>query len=221
MVTEKVHLLLGSLLMNFLPFAVMIDNRDNEAGRISETSDPNVGRSWDQIKVPGLHQSMSMGDLMSHIGSCLSEQMATSNQSFGNISGNHEMLEEIAQYLLSDTQFTTPSDEKCLMSRVNSLCCLLQKDMSTTTNLQTSGEDNRSLPDDGRIFQMNRSPEPDTKAKAEMKESEGDTNDFSGGRNGMSRKDSFGDLLLHLPRIASLPKFLFNISEDSENQTKG
>ncbi|KAL0397166.1 UNVERIFIED_CONTAM: hypothetical protein Scaly_0165000 [Sesamum calycinum] len=36
----------------------------------------------------------------------------------------------------------------------------------------------------------------------------------------MSRKDSVGDLLLNLPRIASLPQFLFNISEDLENQAR-
>ncbi|KAI4976561.1 hypothetical protein ZWY2020_050168 [Hordeum vulgare] len=33
----------------------------------------------------------------------------------------------------------------------------------------------------------------------------------------MSRKDSFGDLLMNLPRIASIPQFLFKIPEDSEN----
>jgi hypothetical protein len=32
--------------------------------------------------------------------------------------------------------------------------------------------------------------------------------------SGMFRKDSFGDLLFNLPRIASLPKFLFNMSQD-------
>ncbi|XP_027179809.1 thylakoidal processing peptidase 1, chloroplastic-like [Coffea eugenioides] len=36
----------------------------------------------------------------------------------------------------------------------------------------------------------------------------------------MSRKDSVGDLLLNLPRIASLPQFLFNISEDVDNQAR-
>ncbi|OMO73956.1 cc-nbs-lrr resistance protein [Corchorus olitorius] len=39
-----------------------------------------------------------------------------------------DLLEEITQYLLSDSQHTSASDEQSLMSRVNSLCCLLQKD---------------------------------------------------------------------------------------------
>ncbi|KAL7193540.1 hypothetical protein ACSBR2_025196 [Camellia fascicularis] len=36
----------------------------------------------------------------------------------------------------------------------------------------------------------------------------------------MSRKNSFGDLLLSLPRITSLPKFLFDILEDDANQDR-
>ncbi|OWM65848.1 hypothetical protein CDL15_Pgr015273 [Punica granatum] len=51
----------------------------------------------------------------------------------------------------------------------------------------------------------------------EVKGPKGDPNDVSSSckqQVGMSRKDSFGDLLLHLPRVASLPKFLFDISED-------
>lgn len=129
-----------------------------------------------KLKVGGvLQQSMSMNDLMSHIGHCISEQMTTT------ACGNRDMLEDIAQYLLSDSQFVTASDEKSLMSRVNSLCCLLQEDPSTVNN---NGENSAS-----------------------------DFKDASA----MSRKDSFGELLLHIPRIASLPKFLFNISEEDEN----
>ncbi|KAJ0089882.1 hypothetical protein Patl1_14493 [Pistacia atlantica] len=62
-----------------------------------------------------------------------------------------------------------------------------------------------------------------TKMEVEMKAPEVDPKDFSGGKpaTGMSRKDSLGEMLLHLPRITSLPKFLFNISEeDSETQSR-
>ena len=58
---------------------------------------------------------------------------------------------------------------------------------------------------------------PDDKVRPDAKAPEEDAKDVLGGRQAppaMSRKDSFGDLLLHLPRIASLPKFLFGISEE-------
>ncbi|KAK8683075.1 hypothetical protein V6N13_039143 [Hibiscus sabdariffa] len=64
-------------------------------------------RNWDQIKVPGLHPSMSMNDLMNHIEQCLSEKTTDGNPSSGNRPDTQEMLEEIAQYLFSDTQFTS------------------------------------------------------------------------------------------------------------------
>ncbi|GMI97578.1 hypothetical protein like AT4G30780 [Hibiscus trionum] len=163
-------------------------------------------RNWDQIKVPGLHPSISMNDLMNHIEQRLSEQTTFRNPSSENRPDSQEMLEEIAQYLLSDTQFTTTSDEKSLMSRVNSLCCLLQKD---GTNSQAKGENCDGL--DGKDIQINKT------VKSEVKGFEGDPGAPTSKQTpGMSRKDSFGELLLHLPRIASLPKFLFNISEDGE-----
>ncbi|GMJ07211.1 hypothetical protein like AT4G30780 [Hibiscus trionum] len=167
-------------------------------------------RNWDQIKVPGLHPSMSMNDLMNHIEQCLSEQITFGNPSSENRPDTQEMLEEIAQYLFSDTQFTTASDEKSLMSRVNSLCCLLQKDGTSGANSQAKGENCDGF--DGEDFQLNKT------AKSEAKDFKGDTEEVSSSKQalGMSRKDSFGELLLHLPRIASLPKFLFNISEDEE-----
>ncbi|XWS73130.1 hypothetical protein CRYUN_Cryun02cG0098800 [Craigia yunnanensis] len=191
---------------------------------VCEAVDSRGPRNWDQIKVPGLHPSMSMSDLMNRIGHCLSEQMTSGNPSSENITDYQEMLEEIAQYLLSDTQFTTASDEKSLMSRVNSLCCLLQKDTTTGTNSQVNGE-NYDGPDDGKDVQLNKTHESgfNITAKDDVKTFEGDTKEVSSSKQapGMSRKDSFGELLLHLPRIASLPQFLFNISEeDRESQAR-
>ncbi|XP_021277330.1 uncharacterized protein LOC110411473 [Herrania umbratica] len=205
------------------PSSVM-DSHAIEGSGVCEAVDSKGSRNWDQIKVPGLHPSMSMSDFMSHIGHCLSEQMTSGNPSSENIPDCQEMLEEIAQYLLSDTQFTTASDEKSLMSRVNSLCCLLQKDTTTGTNSQANGE-NYGGPDDGKDVQLNRSHESgfNITANGDVKTSEGDTKEVSTSKQapGMSRKDSFGELLLHLPRIASLPKFLFNISEeDGESQAR-
>ncbi|XP_044472320.1 uncharacterized protein LOC123200960 isoform X2 [Mangifera indica] len=183
-------------------------------------------RNWDQIKVPGLRPSMSMSDFMNHIESCLSDQMSIVRQPEEG-ADCHELLEDIAQYLLSDTQLTTVSDEKSLMSRVNSLCCLLQKEPGVAQNCQANGESSDARPndDDGKNVQLHTSSEPlhDNKNVVEIKASEVDPKDFSGSKptTGMSRKDSFSELLLHLPRIASLPKFLFNISEEgSEAQSR-
>ncbi|XVE98624.1 hypothetical protein REPUB_Repub03eG0122500 [Reevesia pubescens] len=201
------------------PSSVM-DSGAIEGSGVFEAVDSKGPRNWDQITVPGLHPSMSMSDLMNHIGNCLSEQMTSGNPSSENRPDCQEMLEEIAQYLLSDTQFTTASDEKSLMSRVDSLCCLLQKDNTTVINSQANGE-NYDGPDDGKDVQLNKTHESgfNITAKGDVEAFEGDTKEVSTSKQapGMSRKDSFGELLLHLPRIASLPKFLFNISEDGES----
>ena len=201
-----------------------MDSRAIEGSGVCEAVDSKGPRNWDQIKVPGLLPSMSMSDLMNHIGSRLSEQMTSGNPSSENGPDCQEMLEEIAQYLLSDTQFTTASDEKSLMSRVNSLCCLLQKDTTTGTSSLANGE-NYDGPDDGKDVQLNKTHESgfNITAKGDVKAFEGDTKEVSSCKQapGMSRKDSFSELLLHLPRIASLPKFLFNISEeDGESQAR-
>ncbi|XP_044464320.1 uncharacterized protein LOC123194889 isoform X2 [Mangifera indica] len=183
-------------------------------------------RNWDQIKVPGLHPSMSMSDFMNHIENCLSDKITDRNQPVEG-SDYRELLEDIAQYLLSDTQLTTASDEKSLMSRVNSLCCLLQNEPGAAQNFQANGESSDGRPNDenGKNVQLHISSEPlyDNKNGDEMKTPEVGAKDFSGSKpaTGMSRKDSFSELLLHLPRIASLPKFLFNISEeDSESRSR-
>ncbi|KAF5469413.1 hypothetical protein F2P56_013491 [Juglans regia] len=200
------------------PSSVM-DTRAIEGNGSSEVVDSADPRNWDQIKLTGLHPSMSMSDLMSHIGHCISEQMTSGimpNTDEG--SEYHGILENIAQYLLNDNQFTTASDDKSLMSRVNSLCCLLQKDSTTVQNSQGNEESCDKGLNDGTVVQVKHNPEQshDNKRSSDWTVSEQDTRDVSGSRQvpAMSRKDSFGDLLHHLPRIASLPKFLFNISEE-------
>ncbi|CAI0427614.1 unnamed protein product [Linum tenue] len=198
------------------PSSVM-DNHAIEGRGNFESVDSRAPRNWDQIKVPGLTPSMSMSDLMNHIGNCISGQMNSGNTSSLSADGEEcqEILADIAQYLLSDTQNTTSSDEKRLMARVNSLCCLLQKDPTSSSqqNLQTIGEDSSN----DSVFQLNQ---PNgSLLLPEFKPSEGNNmKDVASSSlkapSGMSRRDSFGDLLLQLPRIASLPKFLFHISEE-------
>ncbi|KAL8056331.1 hypothetical protein ABFX02_04G113100 [Erythranthe guttata] len=155
---------------------------------------------WDQIKVPGTHSSMSMTDLVNHLEHRISEQGISASSSQNPILSSDEwqslqILDDIQRCLFTENnnninngQHSPDSDEKSLMSRVNSLCCLLQKD-----------KDNDNV-------------------KREEDENRGDVNEVSS--SSMSRKDSAGDLLLNLPRIASLPQFLFNISEDYENRAR-
>nr|KYP51450.1 hypothetical protein KK1_026736 [Cajanus cajan] len=177
----------------------------NKIGSPSSETDFKGTRIWDQIKMPGLRPSMSVSDFIGHIEHCLSEQTTSGNPSFcGGRLGYQEMLEGIAQHLLNDNQVIT-SDEKSLMSRVNSLCCLLQRDPRDKESAVEG-------PDDGKNIQPSHVIESrqNNKIKMDVKPAEEDFRDVSGGKQalGMSKKDSFGELLLHLPRIASLSNFV-------------
>lgn len=207
-----------------------MDNRAIEWSGIGEVNS-KAPRNWDKIKVRGLHPSMSMSDLMNHIGNCISEQMTSGNQPLSEEGSDYRKFLDIAQCLFSDTQAAADDgvdDEKFLMSRVNSLYCLLQMDQPDVgQNSQVIGETSDGRPDDvnGKSVQLNTMESThDNKMRDNIKPSEGDNaKDVSGSKptTGMSRKDSFGELLLHLPRITSLPKFLFNISEeDGDSQAR-
>jgi hypothetical protein len=171
----------------------------------------NIPNWWSQLKVPGLRPSMSVDDLVNHLGNCINEQITSGNPSLANNEvPTKESLEEIAQYLLGDTQGppAPASDERSLMARVDSLCCLLQKDPAPIANAKPK-------------------PEPNDSDRIGGEDSEGSDEEFSSASTrkttdasqplAMSRKDSFGELLMNLPRIASIPQFLFKIPEDSEN----
>lgn len=177
---------------------------------------------WDQIKIPGFHPSISMSDLMNHIGNCISERRTsgTSMISDDDLQAK-EILDEITQYLLSDAQFTAASDEKSLMSRVNSLCCLLQ-DSTVAQNTQAQSNEGINIHGDGNIRETNSSSVSacENKVGKGFCGPNGDPSDTSGCKPapGMSRKDSIAELLHNLPRIASLPQFLFNISASNEER---
>lgn len=64
----------------------------------------------EQIKVPLLHPWMCMSDLASHIGHCISEQMENYRPIFPGNERGRDILEEVTQILLSDTQPTLASD---------------------------------------------------------------------------------------------------------------
>ncbi|XP_050920883.1 uncharacterized protein LOC127138465 isoform X2 [Lathyrus oleraceus] len=188
----------------------------------SSEADSKGPKNWDQIKLPGLRPSMSVSDFIGHIEHHLSEEMASGNLSSPAKRMDYNvMLEDIAHHLLNDNHVTTDSDEISLMSRVNSLCCLLQKDPVEVPNSHDNSHDSKSSlegPNDEKNIQLGHDLESmqSNKTKIDMKAAEEDSRNGYGGHQapGMSRKDSFGELLQSLPRIASLPKFLFNISED-------
>uniref|UniRef100_M1B4D1 Uncharacterized protein n=2 Tax=Solanum TaxID=4107 RepID=M1B4D1_SOLTU len=163
----------------------------------------------DQIRVPGLHPSMSMKDLVSHFEQRFSEQGTSEVICLSSDERQSlEILEEISRCLFSDTQNMPASDEKSLMTRVNSLCCLLQKDPATA---------HKSENYDDVAVGGKRTDELISFFPGDPSTSEDKSNDPA---PSMSRKDSIGDLLLNLPRIASLPHFLFNIYEDSDHPAR-
>ncbi|KAL1809792.1 hypothetical protein ACET3Z_026782 [Daucus carota] len=179
---------------------------------------------WDRIRVPGLHTSLSMNDLVSHLENQILEPTISNSPILSDDQRRSlEILEEISKCLFTDSRHIT-SDEKSVMSRVDSLCCLLHPstvqedplDKGNNTNMATS-EDNKHV-HELKWF--------DTKLKSKVAEEaptlHSELNDGSGCKQepDMSRKDSVGDLLLNLPRIASLPQFCFNFSEDPDNQNK-
>ncbi|AQK82804.1 hypothetical protein ZEAMMB73_Zm00001d037085 [Zea mays] len=169
----------------------------------------NIPNWWSQLKVPGLRPSMSVDDLVNHLGNCISEQITSGDPALANNEvPTKETLEGIAQYLLGDTQGppVTAAVERSLMARVDSLCCLIQKDTAPVAKPK---------------------PEPNDGDSIGVEASDGSDEEFTSAPTGkptdatnppaMSRKDSFGELLTNLPRIASLPQFLFKIPEGTEN----
>jgi hypothetical protein len=173
----------------------------------------------DQIKVPGFHPSMSMSDLVNHIEHCIAEQVTSDNSIFSGNKQHRRDILEITQYLFSDSQSTSAFDEQSLMSRVNSLCCLIQKDPSIAQNLPAKCDDENC---DQKIDEAVATAAHESKPAEKFPAPEGESNDISGCKQAlaMTRKDSFAELLINLPRIASLPQFLFSLPEESDNQAR-
>ncbi|XP_043817581.1 uncharacterized protein LOC110626720 isoform X2 [Manihot esculenta] len=195
--------------------STVMDNDAVEEIRSLKTSRQKIPSHWDQIKVPGIQPSMSMSDLVNHLGQCISEQISGNPYISNGDPMNREILGEITQYLLSDTQLTSASDEQCLMSRVNSLCCLLQRDPGSALNLQAKGCIDLEADVNERIdgTESLSAATCQNKFVEGFPVSEDQSNSVSSCKQppSMSRKDSVGELLLNLPRIASLPQFLHNM----------
>lgn len=179
---------------------------------------------WDRIRVPGLHTSISMNDLVSHLENQILEPSISNSPILSDDQRKSlEILEEISRCLFTDSRHTITSDEKSVMSRVNSLCCLLQRDSSTVQEIDRGKNTNMTSEHNEDIHELKWSETKlKSKVAAESPTLHSELNDGSGYKHepGMSRKDSVGDLLLNLPRIASLPQFCFNFSEDVDNQSR-
>ncbi|CAO2040386.1 unnamed protein product [Urochloa humidicola] len=177
------------------------------------SQEPKNCNQWNQLKVPGLRASISVEDLVNHLGNRIGEQRNAGDHPLANNEEqSKEVLEGLVQYLFSDIQGPPASDDKYLMARVDSLYSLLEKDTAPSTIPKPECSDGGNigiiqLDSDGSDEELNSSPARNT---GEGKE-----------RPAISRKDSFGELLLNLPRIASIPQFLFHIPEDSDQHNKG
>ncbi|GMH23282.1 hypothetical protein Nepgr_025125 [Nepenthes gracilis] len=186
-----------------------------EGNGSGDTDELKGSKNWEQLIMPGLQPSMSMTNLVNHIGNCVSGQLSSENPSFAEDgSESHKLLEDISKQLLSDFQFTTCSDEKSLMSRVNSLCCLLQQDTASVPGMQSSGKMGFEEPEGGKDARVSfhyttELKHRDTTQGGVITEGDGQSFRCCKQEPTMPRKDSYGELL-HLPRIASLPKFLLD-----------
>ncbi|KAG6505579.1 hypothetical protein ZIOFF_037942 [Zingiber officinale] len=180
---------------------VGIEARSGEEN-MGKDMDSRIQNWWDRLKLPGIRGSMSMTDLVNHLDHHISEQMASGNTSLpSNTLPDREMLEDIAHYLLNDSQSSAASsDEQSIISRVDSLCCLLHKDTAAGTKLNSKMKDS-----DDTQAGAGSDEEPYSTPEAELAD---------GAQPPLSRKESYGELLI-LPRIASMPQF-FNVPDDAE-----
>ncbi|MQM17799.1 hypothetical protein Taro_050777 [Colocasia esculenta] len=230
------------------PSSVM-DSRVIEENTSCEMGDLKEFNKWDQFKLPGIHPSMSLSDFVNHIEQCISEKMDSGIPLFeGDACLSKEKLEEIRQCLLNDSQTTAASDENSLMSRVDSLCCLLQKDSVSGQNLQMNENSLMSRvnslysllqkdPTSAQSQQMNRGDDEDDDVEDETDSSTSSTfekkslfhldtldEEFDDATTctqqpPISRKESAGDLL-YLPRIASMPYVLYSIADDAKSKAR-
>ncbi|XP_006664800.1 uncharacterized protein LOC102717582 [Oryza brachyantha] len=171
--------------------------------------------SWNGIKVPGIRRSMSKSEVANHIGNHIYRHMYSGNlpavhrgdptSSKVKLDGITRFLlgssqiidsgdgatgkltfDELTKQLLNDSQITNTADERMLLTRVNSLYSLIQRDSGSG---QTKPSSSSSIPGDNEM--QDRKPQT------------------SGSNASLPpRQESSGDLLTHLPRISSFPHFL-------------
>jgi hypothetical protein len=177
------------------------------------------GLNWNCVRVPGIKRSMSKSELVNHIGHQMFKQMYSESMPpptdasmkptldeftryhlgdsqmtencIGSSSNCGLSFEEVTRQLLQDSQITNGSDEKMLMSRVNSLCCLIQRDSGLSQALAN--------PSVSGVNEMHERKQQNNEPPVQE----------DGGNGSLPpRQESFGDLLTNLPRISSFPHFL-------------
>lgn len=206
--TIAIHFSMNSIHIQ-LPNLLCTDKDSNATKEFWRANTPNFHSDLTRIKVTASHPSTSMTDLVSQIDHHISEQMTYNNSTFdsnNNQNKRSSVLKEITQDLFSDSKLlVAPPDEQFLMSRVNSLCCLLQRDPSTTQNTFSKGN----------IVEMNSNLASMSVSPCEYN----NNNQIYDDPSGIPRKESGGELL-NLPRIASFPQFLFLKPDDSFRQVR-
>ncbi|KAL2458227.1 hypothetical protein Adt_46041 [Abeliophyllum distichum] len=116
-----------------------------------------------------------------------------------------DVMENIKQDLLSDTQCAAGLDEESLLKKVDSLCCLLQ-DPATSSSAKVNEAANCGIHVMSNLTKDSMHEKTSTGILASQ---ENYMSAFGGMQvaPSMSRIDSFGEFVLHLPRIASLSEF--------------
>lgn len=183
-------------------------------------SPPNVSVH----KESELASSTSMSTLVNQIGLCFQEQIRSCNSvSTGeNTLSSHEMiLDEIAQHLLGDSILSTTFDEQAILARVNSMYSLLQKDVSKSPGKVEESETGYDLAknsqgEDDELGDVINNESSAFSRKCDLVPFQLVENSAMDSKQSTisPRKESSGDLLLHLPRIASLPQFFIHASDE-------
>ncbi|EEC84117.1 hypothetical protein OsI_30449 [Oryza sativa Indica Group] len=144
--------------------------------------------------LPAVHRGDSTSSKVTLDG--ITRFLLGSTQIIGDGDGDGSMgkltFDELTRQLLNDSQITNAADERMLMSRVNSLCSLIQRDSG-------SGQTNPSSSIHGDNEMQERKPQPYALPVSA---------DSGSNTSLPPRQESFGDLLTHLPRISSFPHFL-------------
>ncbi|XP_076928724.1 uncharacterized protein LOC143592777, partial [Bidens hawaiensis] len=224
----------GTVESGSLGFIHQDNSKETQSSSSGMSMDIDGQTDMNQLYTPTFQPNISLSDLVNHIEN-LSDQNTPGNVPFSNNAPGSdypkEMLESISQILLSDNHLTTTSDERTIMSRVNSLCCLLQYQNSQQTVNDDStphqGGNDDYTPGSVTIpMPVNTTPTDSVNqmisstagSGTQMAPQDGNDNSTpeSNRESGISRNDSFAELVHQLPRIASLPKFLFEISESGE-----
>ncbi|KAK1414033.1 hypothetical protein QVD17_29771 [Tagetes erecta] len=154
-----------------------------------------------QVNAPAPQQSMSITDIVNQTAYCISDIKPTQVLSvFNNTSGggdnDDQLIKSVSEMLLTDKQLIVASDEKSHVLSVNE-----SNDYSTPDAANYHGQE---WHDGNDHFNPHCSLTPENETKNENVENE----------KGMSRDDSFSDLVDNLPQIAPLPRLCYDTSHD-------